>query len=118
MDEIALTGLRAFAHHGVFDYERADGQEFVIDVVLGFDLERPGKSDLLEDTIDYGELAGAIVDRVRDETWNLIERVALRVAELVLEDDRVDTVSVTVHKPEAPIEVGFDDVAVTIKRQR
>jgi dihydroneopterin aldolase len=115
---IRLTGLRVFAYHGVFPEEQADGQEFVIDVALDMDLKRAAESDELAFTIDYGALAARIHRRVAEERWNLIERVAGRVVDLVLEDERVLAVEVTVHKPNAPITAEFDDVSVSIRRSR
>ncbi|NIA24976.1 MAG: dihydroneopterin aldolase [Gammaproteobacteria bacterium] len=116
--QIKLDGIRVFAHHGVFPEERQAGQTFVIDVTMHLDLEPAVTTDDLTATIDYGALAQAIHDRVADESWGLIERVAGRVADLVMEDKRVEVVEVTVHKPEAPITVPFDDVSVTIRRSR
>lgn len=80
------------------------------------DLSKAGMSDEISTTVDYGILAQAIHRRVSGERWNLIERVAERVADLVLEDHRIARVEVTVHKPEAPIPVEFDDVRVTVIR--
>ena len=115
-DSIILRGLRVRAYHGVLERERAEGQPFVVDVTLWLDLSQAGRHDDLASTIDYGKLASQIHRRVSEERWNLIERVAERVADLVLEDRRVTRVAVTVHKPEAPIEVEFDDVSVTVVR--
>ncbi|NOY54635.1 MAG: dihydroneopterin aldolase [Actinobacteria bacterium] len=115
---IELGGIRVFAHHGVYPEERQAGQTFVIDVTMYLDLEPAAATDDLAATIDYGALAQAIHDRVADERWGLIERVAGRVADLVMEDVRIDAVEVTVHKPEAPIPVPFDDVSVSIRRSR
>lgn len=115
---IRLDGIRVFAHHGVFPEEHAAGQVFIIDVVISLDLETAVATDDLSATIDYGALSLAIHDRVANERWNLIERVARRVADLVLEDHRVDEVEVTVHKPQAPIPLEFDDVSVTIRQGR
>ena len=115
-DAITLKGLRIRAHHGVTDEERAEGQTFVVDVTAHLDLSEAGRSGELSCTVDYGALAEAVHRRVSGERWNLIERVAERVAELVLEDRRVGRVDVTVHKPEAPITVEFEDVAVTVVR--
>ena len=116
-DSITLRGLRVPAHHGVTDEERTAGQIFVVDVTAHLDVSAACRSDDLSSTLDYGTLAEAIHRRVSGERWNLIERIAERVAELVLEDARVRRVEVTVHKPEAPIPVEFEDVAVTIVRR-
>lgn len=118
-DRIDLRGLAVFARHGVYAPEQAAGQQFLIDLTVVTDLSKPGLTDDLSDTIDYGALAMAARDVVVSERWNLIERVATRVAEVVLGfDDRVQSVVVTVHKPQAPIPLDFDDVAVTIERSR
>ena len=115
-DSITLKGLRIPARHGVTDQERDVGQTFVVDVMVRLDVSAASRTDDLSKTLDYGVLAEAIHRRVSDERWNLIETVAERVADLVLENRRVKRVEVTVHKPEAPIRVPFEDVAVTIVR--
>jgi dihydroneopterin aldolase len=112
-DEIRLRGLRAFGHHGVFADERANGQEFVIDVDARLALAELG--DDLGRTIHYGELAVAIVTAVETDPVDLIETVAERVATIVLGFGAVST-RVEVHKPSAPIAVPFDDVSVVIER--
>jgi dihydroneopterin aldolase len=118
-DRIELRGLEVRARHGVYEDERREGQPFLVDLVLTLDLTVPGRTDDLADTVDYGLLAGAVHDVVAGERWDLIERVATRVAEVVLEfDARIEAVSVTVHKPRAPIPHRFDDVAVTVDRAR
>jgi len=115
-DSITLKGLRIEAHHGVLAEERREGQPFVVDVTVWLDLSEAGEHDELAATIDYGKLATEIHRRVSGERWNLIEKVAERVADLVLEDGRVTRVAVTVHKPRAPIDVEFEDVSVTVVR--
>ncbi len=117
-DEVRLTGISVRAHHGVYPEEQEKGQQFVVDVVAQIDLSAAGESDRLEDTVDYGALAQRVHDLVATERWNLLERVAERVARLVLEDERVRAVEVTVHKPQAPLAVLFDDVSVTVRRWR
>ncbi|TXJ06168.1 MAG: dihydroneopterin aldolase [Aeromicrobium sp.] len=118
LDRIDLTGLRVRGNHGVFDHERRDGQVFVIDVSLGLDLEIAAKSDNLADTVHYGELANTVHGIVSGEPVDLIETLVLRIVEACLSLDRVGWTSVTVHKPEAPIEVAFSDVAVTMERSK
>jgi dihydroneopterin aldolase len=117
-DRITLTGVRVRAHHGVFDFEREQGQEFVIDVSVAVDLSAAASGDDLGSTVHYGELAEAVVAAVGRDPVDLIETVAERVAAVALDHPAVEEVEVTVHKPEAPISVPFTDVAVTIVRGR
>ena len=117
-DRITLTGVRVRAHHGVYDVEREQGQEFVIDVTVVVDLSAAASGDDLGATVHYGELAEAVVAAVERDPVDLIETVAERVAAVALGYPAVDEVEVTVHKPEAPISVPFTDVAVTIVRGR
>lgn len=117
-DRISLHGIRVFAHHGVYAEEQEHGQIFLIDVDVEIDLARAGATDELADTLDYGRLAAAIASRASAERWDLIERVAERTAELVLEDDRVSAVGVTVHKPEVVLPVPVAEVSVSISRRR
>lgn len=107
-----------FAHHGVYAEEQERGQIFLIDVDVQIDLAQAGATDDLADTLDYGRLAAAIASRTAAERWDLIERVAERTAELVLEDDRVSSVDVTVHKPEVVLAVPVAGVSVSISRRR
>jgi dihydroneopterin aldolase len=118
LDSITLTGLRASAFHGVFDEERRTGQIFIIDVTVFLDLRQAAASDDLDRTIHYGVLAEEVVEAVQSDPVDLIETVAERVARVVLSHEAAVTVTVTVHKPSAPISVPFDDVAVTITRSR
>ncbi|MEO8908248.1 MAG: dihydroneopterin aldolase [Microbacteriaceae bacterium] len=115
-DTITLTGLRVHAHHGVFDFERENGQEFVIDVTVWLDLSPAASGDDLAATVHYGELAVAVVDAVSADPVDLIETVAERVAAVALGFRGVERTQVAVHKPNAPIPVPFDDVTVTIVR--
>lgn len=117
-DQITLTGLRVHAHHGVYESERLTGQDFVIDVTLHLDTSRAAKSDDISDTVHYGKLADALVQLVSGSEVNLLETLAERIAAACLEDLRVMSVDVTVHKPQAPIPYSFTDVSVTIARRR
>jgi dihydroneopterin aldolase len=118
LDLIILTGLRATGYHGVLEHERQDGQVFVIDVTVHVPLRAAAETDDLSRTIHYGELAAEIVASVERDPVDLIETVAERVAATVLAHELAVFVTVTVHKPEAPIAVPFDDVAVQITRAR
>lgn len=117
-DQITLTGLEVFAHHGVFDFERAQGQRFLIDVEVSVDLRAAAAGDDLSNTVHYGELADAIVAAVAADPVDLIETVAERVAQLTLGFSGVRRARVTVHKPDAPIAAPFEDVSVTVERVR
>lgn len=117
LDRLALTGLRVFAHHGVFQHERESGQPFIVDVTVHLDLSTAGASDRLGETIHYGVLAEEIVAAVERDPVDLIETLAERVALVVLAHRPARIVDVTVHKPEAPIAVEFADVTVSIQRQ-
>jgi 7,8-dihydroneopterin aldolase/epimerase/oxygenase len=115
---ITLTGLRTRGHHGVYDFERSQGQEFVVDVVLEVDLDRAARTDDVADTVHYGHLADRLVEIVSGQPVNLIETLADRLATACLADERVLAATVTVHKPRAPIGHEFGDVAVTLRRAR
>lgn len=117
-DRVVLTGVRARGRHGVFEFEREQGQDFVVDVSLSLDLAPASTTDDLERTVDYGRLAEAVVADVEGEPLNLIEALAERVAQTCLRQAGVAEVEVTVHKPQAPISVPFADVAVTLTRSR
>lgn len=117
-DRIELRGLRVRAYHGVFDHERRDGQDFVVDVTVWMDLAAAAASDDLADTLDYGALAQRVAGIVGGEPRNLIEAVAGRVADDVFSDERVQAVEVVLHKPQAPIPLEFADVAVVARRSR
>jgi dihydroneopterin aldolase len=117
-DFLTLTGLRASGFHGVFEHERANGQEFVIDVTVWLDTTKAAAGDDLGATVHYGELAEEVVAAVERDPVDLIETVAERVAAVVLEHRAAERVRVTLHKPSAPIAVPFDDVSITITRSR
>lgn len=117
-DTITLSGLRASGRHGVYEHERVQGQEFVVDAVLELDTGAAAASDQLADTVDYGALAGRLVAVVTGPPVNLIETLAERLVESCLADGRVTAATVTVHKPHAPIAHEFADVAVTVRRER
>ncbi|WP_156755072.1 dihydroneopterin aldolase [Actinokineospora pegani] len=117
-DRITLTGLTVRGHHGVFEHEKRDGQDFVVDITLWIDLAEAAATDDLTKTVHYGELAERAAAVVAGEPHDLIETVATRIADGEMGDDRVHAVEVTVHKPAAPIPLSFADVAVTVRRSR
>ncbi|HSK07292.1 MAG TPA: dihydroneopterin aldolase [Acidimicrobiia bacterium] len=117
-DRIEIKGVEVLARHGVLEEEMANPQVFLVDLTVYLDLAPAAGSDHLVDTVDYGRLAVETHDLVRSESHRLIETVAERVAGRVLQEPVVERVVVTVHKPQAPIPVKFQDVAVTVDRSR
>lgn len=117
-DSITLTGLRVAAHHGLYDFERENGQDFIVDVTVWLDFSDAAAGDNIDRTIDYGDLAVEVTEAVAGDPVDLIETVAERVARVVLAHAAAERVQVTVHKPSAPIPVTFTDVAVTLTRSR
>lgn len=117
-DELAVRGIECWAHHGVFDFEKREGQTFVVDLVLGLDTRPAAASDDLHDTVDYGSLVASVKAAVESDPVDLIEVVAQRIADVCLLDARVEWARVTLHKPDAPIDATFSDVALTISRKR
>ena len=115
-DELTIAGIECFGHHGVFVHERRDGQVFVIDLTLGLDTRAAAASDDLQDTVDYGSLVAQVKTAVESDPVDLIESLAQRVAGVCLSSGRVEWARVTVHKPDAPIDAVFADVALTIRR--
>ncbi len=117
-DRICLAGVRARGFHGVLEHERRDGQDFVVDVELEVDLAPAAESDELGRTVSYAEVAADVVARIEGEPVDLIERLAELIAADALARPLVESVVVTVHKPQAPVGVPFDDVTVTVVRSR
>ncbi|WP_418908016.1 2-amino-4-hydroxy-6-hydroxymethyldihydropteridine diphosphokinase [Glutamicibacter endophyticus] len=119
MDRISIQGISATGYHGVFDHEKRDGQIFVVDVVLHTEITRAALSDNVADTVHYGEVSELVVAQIQAGPWDLIEKLAVQIAEAILVGYRsVRTVDVTVHKPQAPIPVPFSDVAIEITRHQ
>lgn len=117
-DRIVLSGVEATGFHGVFDHEKRDGQRFVVDVEVEADLSWAGRTDDLARTVNYGEIGAQVVARIEGEPFDLIERLAEVIAQDVLIHPLVDVVTVTVHKPQAPVGVPFGDVEVVVRRAK
>lgn len=117
-DRIVVRGIEAFGYHGVLPEEREHGQPFIVDLEVRTDVSDAAAADELAMTIDYSVLAKEAVLIVQGEPRDLIETVAVRIAEQLLTHERVRAVEVTVHKPKAPVGVPFADVAVTVERSK
>jgi dihydroneopterin aldolase/2-amino-4-hydroxy-6-hydroxymethyldihydropteridine diphosphokinase len=117
-DQIVLKGISAKGFHGVLDFEKRDGQTFVVDVTMTVDLAPAGSSDDLADTVNYAEVAGDVVALIEGDSLDLIEALAARIADKVLTRPLVEAVEVVVHKPQAPVGHPFTDVQVVVARER
>lgn len=116
-DLIRVTGIKAFGYHGVLPHEATDGQEFTVDLVVTLDLRAASVFDDLNQTINYADLAQIAHDNIVGERVQLIERLAGRIAdEISSAYSQITSVSVTVHKPHAPVAVDFENISVTIMR--
>ncbi len=119
MDTISLDGIEVWANHGVLEHEADLGQRYVIDLTIHVDLAAASASDDLADTVDYGALSALVVHTFGQPRVRLVETVAGRVADAVLDHDpRIEAVDVTVHKPSAPLTVPVRDVRIQLTRTR
>ncbi len=117
-DRIALHGVRAHAHHGVYAFERERGQIFTVDAVLEVDTAPAAADDDLALTVNYADLAQRLHQVLAGEPVDLLETLCQRLADVCLADPLVEAVEITVHKPQAELGVPFDDVTVSIRRER
>lgn len=118
-DTIFINGVLVHAHHGVMEHEAEVGQRFVIDLRLTIDLAESSRTDRLADTVSYADVVRAATAAFAGQNYRLLERAAGAVAEAVLAAfPRVSAVTVTVHKPHAPIAAIFNDVGVILTRMR
>jgi dihydroneopterin aldolase len=113
---VEIVGLEVFAHHGVHAHERRNGQTFLFDVRLECSSSDAERSDDLADAVDYGAVANRVVELARGGPYDLLERLAAVIADDLVVGYPVDAVTVTVHKPQAPIPHPFADVTVTVRR--
>ena len=115
-DTVSLKGIRARGHHGVLAFEREIGQTFVVDVDMVVDVGPAAEADDLALTVDYGAVATEVAAIVSGRPFQLIETLAVRIAERVKQVPGVAEVTVAVHKPYAPVTEVFDDVVVRVTR--
>lgn len=118
LDRICIAGLRVRGNHGVYEHERVTGQDFVVDAALWLDTAPAAAGDDLSLTADYGALAGRLAEIVAGPPVALIETLADRLAAACLADPVVREAEITVHKPQAPVELELADISVTIRRSR
>jgi dihydroneopterin aldolase len=117
-DHIELRGLWVMGVHGVLPEEQTRAQPFEVDLDVEADLSVAGASDDVADTIDYGAISELVARVVGEERYQLLERLAERIAEAVLADPRVVSVTVAVRKLRPPVPVDLSTAGVRITRVR
>ncbi|HYK74910.1 MAG TPA: dihydroneopterin aldolase [Pseudoneobacillus sp.] len=119
MDKISVNQMQFFGYHGVFPEETRLGQRFIVDLDVFCDLHQAGMSDDLNYSVNYAELYTVSKDIVEGEPFQLIEAVAEKIANVVLEKFlKVNEVTVKVIKPDPPIPGYYQSVSVEITRRR
>lgn len=115
---ILIKDLRLFGHHGVYEREKKEGQPFIIDLEIEADLAEAIHSDQLKDTVDYGQVVNQVARIVEEESFDLIESLAGKIAAELLREEKIKKVSVTVKKPEAPLSRSLEYVGVRLVREK
>lgn len=118
LDRIHIHGLRVFAWHGVNPEEKENGQWFELDIVLETDLRAAGRSDALCDTVSYAAVTKRVLSVMTERSYDLLEAAAAAVARTILEEFPVESTTVVLKKPQAPMKAEFAYMAVEITRRR
>lgn len=116
--EIKIKGISCFGYHGVFEHEKLNGQEFIVDLELKYEASKAIASDNLADTVDYGEIVKAVKQLVENTRRDLIEVLANDLADMLLNFKLIKKVKVVLHKPYAPVEVKVTDIAVILEKTK
>lgn len=117
MDKIHIKNLEVFARHGVFPEENALGQKFVVSAVLYTSTREAGGADDLAKSIHYGEVSRFITEFMEQNTFQLLETAAERLAEeLLLNTERLEKIRLEIKKPWAPVGLPLETVSVEIER--
>lgn len=118
-DKILLQNMMFYGFHGVYEYEREQGQRFYLDIELMADFSQAGKTDSLQDTIDYTAVYSHIKDIVENRRFQLLEALGSYIADNILEHNTlVQAVTVKIRKPAVPIPGQLDFVQVEITRRK
>ena len=118
-DHIILEGMRFYGFHGVNPQEKVQGQPYLVDLTVELDLRGPGRTDRLEDTVNYTRLYRAVQSIMEGESKNLLEAAAQAIADRILEEFPIEAVRVRVNKPRPPIRGSvIENASVEIYRRR
>jgi dihydroneopterin aldolase len=116
--KIVISGLEAFAYHGCTPREREEGQAFSIDIELEYNAARAIAADDLAEAVDYDRLATEIYKIATGERYDLIETLASRIGEHIMQSTPASSLLVRVHKPQAPMQREVAEVAVEMAFKR
>ena len=118
MDKIIIKGIEVFAYYGALSEENSLGQRFTIDITMKKDIRKACINDTLEDTVHYGFVHDDVVTLTKNNKFKLIEKLAEELAKMIVEKYGVEEVTVSIEKPNAPINGIFKYVAVEITRSK
>lgn len=119
MDKIIIKGLKLFAYHGVNPEEKADGQNFYLDITTTLNADKAKETDNVDDTVSYAKIVKTVRAVFCEKSYDLIEAAAHKVCVRVMEDYPVlQSITVLLKKPEAPIKADFEYVAVEVTLNR
>lgn len=116
--QIEISGLSLYTHHGVGEAEREVGQRIVVDVSFELDDCEATVTDALEDTVDYGDVCQEVALAAQERSYRTLERLCAAIADRLLHRYGADSVTVRAAKPEPPIPLPVDEVAVELTRER
>lgn len=120
MGKIFIKGLKIKAYHGVNPEEKIDGQNFILDITAELDARKAKSSDDVDDTVSYSKMMKTAIAVFTAESYNLIEVAAHKVGMAIMQEyEKLESITVLLKKPEAPIKADFEYVAFeeTIKRE-
>ena len=117
MDCIRIKNLKIPARHGVYEFEKEKEGTFELDIELYLPLLKAGESDRLEDTINYEDIISVVIKAFTDKQYALVEAAAQSVCDRLLNDFKIDKITVRVRKPHAPIDADFETVEVQLNRK-
>jgi len=117
MDSIRIKNLKIPARHGVYEFEKEKDGTFELDIELYLPLFKAGESDRLEDTINYEDIISVVTKAFTDKQYALVEAAAQSVCDRLLNDFKIDKITVRVRKPHAPIDADFETVEVQLNRK-
>jgi dihydroneopterin aldolase len=119
MNKITLKNMKFFGYHGVFDFEKKQGQIFVVDVEMYCDIDKAMESDNIEDTVDYSQIYGIVKEITQNNRYNLLERLGNVIAnEIMKKNSKIFDIIIRIRKPDAPLDGELDFAEVEIRKTK